>query len=88
MKKHFVFKELSPLVHYFNVHAAVVTAAAENTESEEQLPDLLARGHDGFEWEQIDVMITAGIMVDDDNKPSPENVPNVVRGELTIQYQE
>jgi len=64
-KTHFIIKELGPSVHYFNVPAAA--PPSENTESEKQLSDLPVRGRDGFEREQIEMMINAGIMVDDEN---------------------
>ena len=45
-------------------------------EEPELLPALPARGGDGFEAKEIETMRAAGVRIDDDDEPAPENVPN------------
>ena len=40
-----------------------------------ELPNLPSRSSDGFQQEEIANMVAAGVVVDDDNQPAPENVP-------------
>ena len=62
--------------HFFDSVVAGEDPYTVEIEEPELLPTLPARGGDGFEAEEIETMRAAGVVIDDENEPSPENLPN------------
>ena len=62
--------------HFFDSVVAGEDPPTVEIEEPELLLALPARGGDGFEAEEIGTMRTAGVVIDDDNEPAPENIPN------------
>ena len=57
-------------------------------EEPELLPALPARGGDGFEAKEIETMRAAGVRIDDDDEPAPENVPNTEESRERATYED
>jgi hypothetical protein len=62
--------------HFFDSIVAGEDPPTVEIEEPELLPALPARGGDGFEAAEIETLRAAGIVIDDDNEPAPENLPN------------
>ena len=70
-----ITKEGAP-EHFFDSLVVGEDLSTIEIEEPELLPALPARGGHGFEAEEIETMRTAGVVIDDDNEPAPENIPN------------